>query len=75
MIKTHSPDSSPEEMADFLDAMKATAAFLNNNPKAKALMEAAQTKSLSESEFVEKLMTLALEVDEEAVIKSFDITR
>ena len=51
MIKTHSPDSSPEEMADFLDAMKATAAFLNNNPKAKALMEAAQTKSLSESEF------------------------
>lgn len=57
-------------MADFFDAMKATAAFLNNNPKAKALMEDAKAKQLSESEFLEKLMTLALEEDEEMIIKS-----
>ena len=70
MIKTYSPDSSPEEMAEFFEVMKETAAFLNNNPKAKALMEDPQTKSLSESEFMEKLMAIAAEADAETVIKS-----
>ena len=70
MIKTYSPDSSPEDMAEFFDAMKATAAFLNKNPKAKALMQDPKTKLLSEGEFAEKLMAIALEEDEETVIKS-----
>jgi hypothetical protein len=70
MIKTYSPDSSPEEMAEFFEAMKETATFLNNNPKAKAFMEDPQTQSLNESEFMEKLLAIALEADAETVIKS-----
>jgi len=70
MIKTYSPDSSPEEMAEFFEVMKEMAAFLNSNPKAKALMEDHQTKSLSESEFAAKLMAIALEADAERTIKS-----
>jgi hypothetical protein len=50
--------------------MKEMAAFLNSNPKAKALMEDPQTKSLSESEFAAKLMAIALEADAERTIKS-----
>jgi hypothetical protein len=50
--------------------MKEMASFLNNNPKAKALMEDLQAKSLSESEFMEKLIAIALESDPEAVNKS-----
>lgn len=64
MVKTYSPDSSPEELAEFMDAMKATASFLNNNPKAKALMEDPYTKQLSESEFLEKLMAIATQAEE-----------
>jgi predicted house-cleaning noncanonical NTP pyrophosphatase (MazG superfamily) len=70
MIKTYSPDSSPEEIAEFFEVMKEMASFLNNNPKAKALMEDPQAKSLSESEFMEKLIAIALESDPEAVNKS-----
>jgi hypothetical protein len=70
MIKTYSPDSSPEEIAEFFEVMKEMASFLNNNPKAKALMEDLQAKSLSESEFMEKLIAIALESDPEAVNKS-----
>ena len=57
-------------MAEFFEVMKEMAAFLNSNPKAKALMEDPQTKSLSESEFAAKLMAIALEADAERTIKS-----
>ena len=63
MIKTYSPDSSPEDQQELIEAMKSTAEFLNKNPEANAFMQDPKTKSLSEAKFITRLLSIAEKAD------------
>ena len=59
MIQICTPDSSPEELAEFQNQLKRLSSFLNTSQEASALLAKAQKGEISEAAFMEALVMLA----------------